>query len=151
MVQACRFPPNGNRGFGFVYPDQLAQGAEAAIDEANEKTVVILQIESRNAVENVGAIAATPGVDGLWVGEFDLSISLGVPGEIAHQDVIAAEAAVVRTCERAGISAGVLVSHADAARDRIARGFRTIAVGSDIGLYGQALRESLGALAGQKQ
>jgi len=77
VVQAARFAPGGSRGFGLLYPDQLAHGVGAAMRTAEDATVVILQIETEAGVEHVEEIAATPGVDVLWVGQFDLSIALG--------------------------------------------------------------------------
>ena len=57
---------------------------------ANENTAVICQIESQKGLENVDAIAATPGVDVLWLGHFDLSQSMGIPGQFDHPDFLAA-------------------------------------------------------------
>ena len=74
VVQAARFAPDGSRGFGLLYPDQLTDGVGVAMRTAEDATVVILQIETEAGVEHVEEIAATPGVDVLWVGQFDLSI-----------------------------------------------------------------------------
>ena len=80
VVQAARFAPDGSRGFGLLYPDQLRDGVGAAMRTADDANVVILQIETEAGLDHVEEIAATPGVDVLWVGQFDLSIALGVPG-----------------------------------------------------------------------
>ena len=146
VVRAARFAPNGSRGFGLVYPDQVADGVGQAIEAADTETVVILQIETLSGVEHVEEIAVTPGVDVLWVGQFDLSLSLGIPGALDHPRLRAAEERVVAACADAGIAAGILAGDVQGARSMLDRGFRMIALGTDIGLYGQALRSGLAAL-----
>lgn len=148
VVQAARFAPAGTRGFGLLYPDQLAGGVGAAMREADDATLVILQIETVAGLDHVEEIAATPGVDVLWVGQFDLSIALGIPGAFDDARLTRAEDRVLAACADAGIAAGVLVATADVARSMVARGFRMIALGSDIDLYGGALRAGLQALRG---
>jgi len=146
IVRAARFSPNGGRGFGLLYPDQLAEGVGAAIRAADEGTLVVVQIETETGVDHVEEIAGTPGIDVLWVGQFDLSIALGIPGAFEDTRLIAAEDRVLAACAAAGITAGVLVGSIDVARSMLARGFRMIALGSDIDLYGDALRSGLDAL-----
>jgi 2-keto-3-deoxy-L-rhamnonate aldolase RhmA len=146
VVQASRFAPHGSRGFGLLYPDQLEGGVGEAIRAADEGTLVILQIETEAGLDHVEEIAATPGVDVLWVGQFDLSIALGFPGAFEDARVTRAEDRVLAACAAAGLAAGVLVGSVDAARSMLARGFRMVALGSDIDLYGSALRAGLEAL-----
>ncbi len=138
VVKAARFAPEGSRGFGLLYPDQLADGVGAAMRTAEDATVVILQIETEAGVEHVEEIAATSGVDVLWVGQFDLSIAPGVPGAFDDARLRRAEDRVLAACAAAGIAAGVLVGSVEVARSMVARGFRMIALGSDIDLYGGA-------------
>lgn len=146
VVQASRFAPHGSRGFGLLYPDQLEGGVGEAIRAADDGTLVILQIETEAGLDHVEEIAATPGVDVLWVGQFDLSIALGVPGAFEDARVTQAEDRVLAACAAAGLAAGVLVGSVDVARSMLARGFRMVALGSDIDLYGSALRAGLEAL-----
>ena len=89
---------------------------------------------------------ALPGVDVLWVGQFDLSIAMGIPGAFDDTRMVEAEDRVLAACADAGIAAGVLVGSVDVARSMLARGFRMVALGSDIDLYGGALRAGLEAL-----
>ena len=102
VVQAARFAPDGSRGFGLLYPDQLEGGVDAAMRAADEATLVILQIETEAGLDHVEEIAATPGVDVLWVGQFDLSIALGVPGAFDDARVTQAEDRVLAACAAAG-------------------------------------------------
>lgn len=148
VVQAARFAPDGSRGFGLLYPDQLVGGVGAAMRAADEATLLILQIETEAGLDHVEEIAATPGVDVLWVGQFDLSIALGIPGAFDDARLTQAEDRVLAACAAEGIAAGILVGSVDIARSMVARGFRMIALGSDIDLYGAALRSGLRTLRG---
>jgi len=143
VVQAARFAPDGSRGFGLLYPDQLSAGVGEAMAAAERETLVILQIETASGMEHVEGIAATPGVDCLWVGQFDLSISMGIPGAFDDPRMRAAEDRVLAACADAGVAAGVLVATPGIAATMAARGFRMIALGTDIGLYGDALRTAI--------
>ena len=146
VVQAARFAPHGGRGFGLLYPDQLAAGVGAAMEAAEAATLVILQIETPAGLEHVEEIAATPGVDALWIGQFDLSVALGFPGAFDDPRMAAAEDRMLAACAAAGVAAGILVGSVEVARGMLARGFRMLALGSDIDLYGTALRSGLDAL-----
>jgi 2-dehydro-3-deoxyglucarate aldolase/4-hydroxy-2-oxoheptanedioate aldolase len=146
VVQAARFAPHGSRGFGLLYGDQLADGVGEAMRAAEEGTLVILQIETESGLHHVEEIAVTPGVDVLWIGQFDLSIAMGIPGAFDDARMTEAEDRVLAACADAGIAAGVLVGSVDVARSMLARGFRMVALGSDIDVYGGALRAGLDAL-----
>ncbi len=146
VVRAARFPPHGERGFGMLFPDQLARGVASAIEEAEARTMVIVQIETRSGLEHVEEIAATPGVDVLWIGQFDLSVAMGIPGAFDDPRMNAAEDRMLAACADAGVAAGVLVASTEVARSMRDRGFRMIAVGTDIDLYGAAVKQRLAAL-----
>lgn len=148
VVRAARFAPAGDRGFGLLYPDQLTDGVGAAIDRAEEQTVVIAQIETLAGLDHVEEIAATPGVDVLWIGQFDLSVAMGIPGNFEDPRMREAEKRMLSACEATGRAAGVLVASVEVARSMLDRGFRMIALGTDIDLYGGALRIGLAALRG---
>ena len=111
--------------------------------QAEHQTLVILQIETESGVEHVEEIARTPGVDCLWIGQFDLSIAMGIPGAFEDRRLRAAEDHVLAVCADAGVAAGVLVATAETACAMATRGFRMVAVGTDIGLYGDALRDAI--------
>jgi 2-keto-3-deoxy-L-rhamnonate aldolase RhmA len=144
VVEAARFGrPEGGRGFGLVYPDQVANGVPQATAAADAETMVILFIETMEGLENVEEIAATPGVDVLWVGEYDLSLSMGIPGEIDDPRIREAEDRVVAACEKAGISAGILCATVEVARSMRDQGFRMIALGTDINLYSRVLTDEI--------
>ena len=78
LVDSARYPPEGRRGFGVIMRDELDGGPAAAAERANRDNVVIAQIESEAGVEHAAEIVAVPGIDAVWLGQFDLSLSLGV-------------------------------------------------------------------------
>ena len=92
------------------------------------RTLLIAQIETVEGLGNVEAIAAVPGIDVLWLGHFDLTNSMGIPGEFDHPDYLAAVARIVAACDRQGKPAGFLATDERSARDAVARGFRMLAL-----------------------
>jgi 2-dehydro-3-deoxyglucarate aldolase/4-hydroxy-2-oxoheptanedioate aldolase len=113
--------------------------------QANQTTVVIVQIETASGLRNVDEIAAVPGVDVLWVGHNDLTASLGIPGEFSHPDYQAALDAVVAAGNRHGKACGFNAGTAEWAVEMADRGFRAIAY-SDIRLFSHALAHNVQAL-----
>ena len=82
IVACTRYPPQGRRGaaFGFAHDDYEGGDVAAKIAALHARTMVIAQIETAEGLDNVEAIAAVPGVDALWVGHFDLTNFMGIPG-----------------------------------------------------------------------
>ncbi len=148
IVACTRYPPQGRRGaaFGFAHDEYEGGDVAAKIDAIHERTMVIAQIETAEGLANVEAIAATPGVDVLWLGHFDLTNFLGIPGQFRHPDYLAAVKRIVAACEANGKSAGFLATDDDWAREYKAYGFRMLAYGLDQAMLGNALRNGLGVL-----
>jgi len=132
-VRAAKYPPQGERGFAFVRANNHGADFDAYVAAANEQVAVVVMIESRQGVENIEAILKVEGVDGVFVGPYDLSGSYGVPGQLEHPAVVAAQEKVLAVCAAAGRSAGLhLVTPSpekiQAAR---ARGYTFMALGMD--------------------
>jgi 2-keto-3-deoxy-L-rhamnonate aldolase RhmA len=100
--------------------------------EANRKTTLFAQIETREGVDNAAAIAALDGVDCLWVGHFDLSCSLGIPGQFDHKDFTDAIGAVAKACKKHKKSLGRLVPTVDDAVALYGQGFDFICYSGDV-------------------
>jgi len=142
VMRAVRIPPLGDRGaasstrasgYGFTYEEYLR--------EANGRLVTMLQIESALAVSNCAAIAALDGVDVLFVGPTDLSISMGVTD--ASDEFGTALATVADAARGAGKAAGILARTVEQAEIYRSLGYSVIAIGSDRGL----LAKGFGSLA----
>jgi 2-keto-3-deoxy-L-rhamnonate aldolase RhmA len=150
LVASAKYPPQGRRGtaFGVAHDDYRGGDILATIASANREGLLIAQIETARGLENVEAIAAVEGIDVLWIGHFDLTTSLGIPGQFDHPQFHAAIQRVVAACRRHGKAAGFMVGGVDDARTRLAEGFRILAYGGDLWLYQQALREGLTKVRG---
>lgn len=148
-VDAVRYPPHGSRGVGLA----RAQGYGARFEEyrawvAND-SVIIAQIEHIEGVRNLDAILRTPGVAGFIVGPYDLSGSLGVPGEFSHPAMVAALTEIRRiAAQHPQIAAGyhVVPPKPELVAARIDEGYRFIAYSTDMIFIGEACRGGVQAI-----
>jgi 2-keto-3-deoxy-L-rhamnonate aldolase RhmA len=132
-VEWARFPPLGRRGFDGAGADadyMLADPLEH-LRHGNEETFLVLQIEDKEAVDCVDEIAAVEGVDLLFIGPSDLSISYGVPMQTGHPSVQRAIDRVAAAAARAGIWWGIPTGTPEAAQAMLDRGARLITCGGD--------------------
>ena len=139
MARAMRYPPEGVRGMG----SGLARSSRwhrypQYVDEANAQACLLVQVETVEAMRNIDAIAATPGVDGVFIGPADLSTSMGFRGKPNHPDVVAAIEHGVRQIRRAGKAAGILATQEAQANRWLDAGASFVAVGVDVSLLTQA-------------
>lgn len=148
VVACTRYPPAGRRGaaFGFAH-DEYGNGDVASkIAAIHQRTLVIAQIETVEGLNDVEAMAAVPGVDALWLGHFDLTNFMGIPGAFRHPDYLAAVKRIVSACDDHGKAAGFLAADDAWAREYVAHGFRLLAYGLDQAMLGNALRRGLDTL-----
>ena len=139
-VAAMKYPPEGNRGVaGIIRATHYGRNWAEYFRDSNEKSTVIVQIETPEAVEAADEIAAIDGVDVLFVGPLDLSVNLGHPAEFDHPDVIDAFQRVVDACNRQGKAAGILTKEGFVEQHR-QQGFRLVAFGSDSGAVASGMR-----------
>ncbi len=132
MVRAMRYPPEGIRGVGA----SLARASrwnqvDDYLNAANDQMCLLAQAESPQALKNLPAIAAVPGVDGVFFGPSDLSASMGLRGQPGHATVKQAILDGIRTVRAAGKAAGVLCVDLPLAREYIEAGASFVAVGTD--------------------
>lgn len=145
IVACTRYPPRGRRGaaFGFAHDDYQGGDVAAKIAAIHERTLVIPQIETAEGLRNADAIAAVPGVDLLWLGHFDLTNFLGIPGQFQHPEYIAGVKQIVAACEAHGKTAAFLAADDAWAREYKTYGFRCFAYGVDQLLLQSALAHGL--------
>ena len=132
FIKAARYPPLGQRSFGPIRA-ALVAGAGYA-EESNDQLLTLAMIETAEALESVDEITSTPGLDGVYIGPSDLAFSLGLAPtqDNQHPSVLAAFEAILASCKKAGIRAGVHTSSVAYSQQMIARGFDLVTVGSDI-------------------
>lgn len=142
-VDALRYPPHGARGVGLSRAQGYGLGFERYRGWAEREAVLIVQIEHVQAVANLEEILAVEGVDGFIVGPYDLSGSVGRPGEFDHPDVARALDEVQRLVREGPKCGGFHVVHSDPAQleRRIAEGYRFIAYGDDMVFLAEKLRD----------
>jgi 2-keto-3-deoxy-L-rhamnonate aldolase RhmA len=148
IVSAAKYPPLGRRGAAFGIAHDGYTGGEIVpkIQAANRDTLIIAQIETADGVERCEEIAAVQGVDVLWIGHFDLSNFLGIPGQFTHPQFVAAVAKVVAACEAHGKAAGFMVSDVAGGHALLDLGFRILAYSGDLWLYQAALKSGIEGL-----
>jgi 2-keto-3-deoxy-L-rhamnonate aldolase RhmA len=147
VADSARFPPSGTRGFGMLFRDQWSpEGVPATIEHVNREVMTLVQIETAAGLEAVAEIAAVDGVDVLWIGHFDLSASLGIPGDFGAGTFTAAVDRVLQAGAASGKPVGMVCGSADEGRALLERGFRLLAYSIDIWIYEDALRAGIAAL-----
>lgn len=145
MVDSIKYFPRGKRGVGLqIAHDNYSPASVAyALNNANDRTAVICLIETAQGAENADAIAAIADVDCLWVGHFDLSVSLGVPGEFSHPKFEAAMNKIIAAAKKHNKSMGRLVPSVEQGIAYYKQGFDFICYSGDVWV----LREGLTAAA----
>jgi 2-dehydro-3-deoxyglucarate aldolase/4-hydroxy-2-oxoheptanedioate aldolase len=137
-----KFPPAGVRGYGLTATQVEYQPLTfpQIIEHVNANTMVVLQIETRKALEAREELLAVPGIDAVMIGPADLSISLGVPGEFQHPIMVEAMEAVRDSCNRRGIAPGTQTRSPALARFWKERGMRFLGCSNETGmLYERAV------------
>ena len=140
IVSFTRYPPKGRRGaaFGFAHDDYQGGDVVEKMRAIHERTLVICMIETRAGLENVEAIAAVDGVDVIWLGHFDLTNFLGIPGQFSHPQYRDAVKRIAAAAKKHGKSAGYMAASAELGREYLGHGYRMIATGTDQGLLQNA-------------
>jgi 2-keto-3-deoxy-L-rhamnonate aldolase RhmA len=148
IVACAKYPPEGRRGaaFGFAHDDYAGGDVVEKMTALNARTMVIPQIETAEGLANVERIAAVPNVDALWIGHFDLTNFMGIPGQFKHPAFLAAIDRIVAACEANGKTAAFLTTDDNWVRDYADKGFRLFAYGVDQAMLQQALGHGLGVL-----
>jgi len=150
IVSCTRYPPAGRRGaaFGFAHDDYEGGDVAEKIRMIHGRTQVICMIETKKGLENVEAIATVPGVDVLWLGHFDLTNFLGIPGEFSHPMYRDAVKRIVAAARTHGKAAGYMAADEALGREYLGHGFRMIATGTDQGMLQNAFRRAIDAWRG---
>ena len=144
-VRAAKYPPRGIRGYCFSRMNDWGKGFDAYAATANDRIAVVVMIESKQGVENIDSILAVDGVDGIFVGPYDMSGSYGMPGKTDDPVIRDACRKVADACGAAGKSAGmhVVLPDPEAIEKAIADGFTFVAVGADSVFLASAARDAL--------
>lgn len=139
MVRATRYPPQGIRGVGSAIGRASRWNRTPSyLQRAADEICLLLQVESRAGLDRLGAIAATDGVDGVFIGPSDLAAALGHLGDPGHAEVQHAIEGSIATIRAAGKAAGILVADEALARRYLELGAVFVAVGTDVTLLARS-------------
>jgi 2-keto-3-deoxy-L-rhamnonate aldolase RhmA len=143
-VKSIKYPPLGIRGVGLARAQGYGQTFKEYVEAANRDTLLLLQIEHIDAVNNIEEILSVEGVDGTYIGPYDLSMSMGLPGQIHHPEVRAAMDRVLKATIEKGLAPGIHLVHPSDAESKIHDftkvGYTFITIASDILFLGDSAK-----------
>lgn len=146
LVQYGKYYPLGQRGFVFARAagygfEPFAQNIDEYFSTCNAETMIIPQCETLGCLRHIEEIAALPGVDGIFVGPYDLSIGMGKPAQFTAPEFKSAIKRILKACGDAGKFAFVYAGDNETAKNYYAEGFQGVAVGMDSAVYIDAYRK----------
>jgi 2-dehydro-3-deoxyglucarate aldolase len=148
IVRATRYPPTGTRGYNPLRASHYSFDSKDYFYRANDNILVVLILETKEAVENLKAITAVPGIDVLYLGPFDLCLSLGLdPMRQPHPEVEGVIETMLAVGKDSGVAMGIHVMNPDELHQRQAQGFRMMSYSTDYTILAEAARTGLAAFS----
>jgi len=132
-IKEAKYPPQGVRGFGYSRANMYGIDFDDYIKTANDEIAMIMQIEHKDAIDNLEEIAEVKGVDGLFIGPLDLSGSMGITGQMNHPQMIKALEKYRNICRQKSLSAGMHIvrPNSENIKSAINEGYNFLALGVD--------------------
>lgn len=153
VVDYAKYAPVGRRGFCPSRKDGWGTDPQCGVLDTmahfNQETLVIPQCETAEALSDIETIAAMDGVDGIFIGPFDLSISMGMPGDFENPQFRAALARILSACRAAGKPCLIFAGDGAGAATRFAQGYDAVAMGLDATLLIAGVKAQIAAGRGQ--
>ncbi len=148
IVSWVKYPPHGVRGAGMTYgqTDGQAIPPEQFIDQIVEQTLLVIQIERQQALDNLDAMLSVPGVDVAALGALDLSIDLGIAGQMDHPQMVESIELIVAACNRHGVSAGLIHPNMKVMTHWADRGMRFLSYSTGANLLLKAATDAVSQL-----
>ena len=133
-VSSVKYPPVGIRSVGIGRAHKYGYAFREHFETANDQSLVIVQIEHIDALEEIDGIFSTPGVDGYMIGPMDLSGSMGIAGEMRHPEMIRVQKKILAAAKRNNVAPGIFIIYPDedALREYIGEGYQFFVIGSDL-------------------
>jgi len=113
IINSIKYPPIGKRTYGLNRAQNYGFQSEEYFKKWNKNSIIIIQVESIKAVNNIEKLIKHKEIDGVMIGPYDLSGSLNLPGQTSHPEVIRASKKVIKACEKAGKSCGTQIANPD--------------------------------------
>jgi 2-keto-3-deoxy-L-rhamnonate aldolase RhmA len=146
-VAAAKYPPAGTRSAGLARAHLYGIDFANYIENANDTTFVFLQVEHTEGVRNIDEIISVPGVDGIIIGPYDMSGSVGKLGDIQNPQLQGAIETVRTVCHQQGMPIGIFALLPEQAKTYLAKGFQLVAVGIDIHYLWTSAKSSLESIS----
>jgi 4-hydroxy-2-oxoheptanedioate aldolase len=148
IIRSTKYHPMGARGASLsgIHTGFHEINHAEYMKWANEETLMVIQIETKLAVDRVEELVSVPGVDAVWIGPFDLSTSMGLAGQFHHPEVEACYEKVIAACNKYSVAPGIHLGNLEALKRWIARGIRLAVYRSDSRLLMDASHGALAAL-----
>jgi len=149
IVEYGKYHPVGDRGFGvtvaneYLTADYVEAGIDNLFEVSNRETLLIPQCETRGCLENIEEIVAIEGVDGIFIGPYDLSIALGVPGETSGPVMQKAIQRVLDACKEAGKYAFIYSTDTEDVKEKFNQGFDFVTYNFDTLMFLDAATEAI--------
>ena len=146
VISYGKYPPLGNRGVApspgshYWTQDYMKDGLQGYFDLANNNQLLLAQCETRECLEDIEAISQINGLDGIFVGPFDLSVSMGIAGQFSHPEFIKAIDRILKACKEANILSFIYVPDIKTAKSRIDQGFQSITYSMDALILHEAVK-----------
>jgi len=148
VILHAKYPPEGERGAVLRRAHSRYGRMDAAeyLKQANEDTFIAVQAESPVAIENLEEIVAVPDIDCIFVGPFDLSVGLGIPGQLTHPREVEAIDRVIEVCQKFNIITGILMYEIDILKPWVEKGMRFVAYSCDVSMLADAAARGVAEL-----
>lgn len=153
LVEWAKYYPVGKRGFFMARPsgygfESFAQNVDEYFNICNKETLLIPQCETIECLENIEKIASIEGVDGIFIGPYDLSIGMGKPAQFNDPDFLRAIARILKACKDAGKFSFIYTGSVSAAKQYLSEGFDGVAVSMDANILINAYKALIGEVIG---
>lgn len=142
-VAAAKYPPQGTRSVGIGRAQRYGITFNEYVRTANDSVAVIIQIEHKVAVDNLDQILSVKGIDGILIGPYDLSGSMGMLGQVTSNPVQNTIKTIKNICKKASMPFGIFVMQAEAVQKEIEEGSSFVAIGIDTVILAHAARDIL--------
>jgi len=136
VVRGAKYSPLGARGLSFYTRAGVYSAAGTQItDQLNEESLIVVHVEGKRGVDNIEEIVSVPHIDAIFLGPYDLSQSLGIPGQVRDPRVIELMSQCVTLIRNAGKAAGTFADTPEIAKQWIDAGVQYVALGVDVGIF----------------
>lgn len=136
VVRGAKYSPLGRRGISFYTRSGIYASAGTQItDQLNEESLIVVHVEGKRGIDNIQEIVSVPHIDAIFLGPYDLSQSLGIPGQVQDPRVVELMKTAVQTIRNAGKAAGTFADTPEVAKQWIDAGVQYVTLGVDVGIF----------------